>query len=226
MALNRDSFEEQSRSRISQYVDADAPKAEPSKVVEARGVDGLSGRRVSLRTLTQRYEQFVYDMATDDTVGVRWQYGGEIPPRDGFLGSLWRGVLTQFVVVKRVSGAPIGLVTAYSADLHAGTVYCGGAFGTESHRTGETVEGFFLFINHLFSRWDLRKIYFEVPAFNLAQFSGLERFAEREATLREHLYRNGAYWDKHIFSLRADQWNQSAVQWPVADATSCDGAWG
>ncbi len=64
-----------------------------------------------------------------------------------------------------------------------------------------------LFLEYVFRGWSFRKLYFELPEFNLAQFSrGVNRLFVEEGRLREHLYYDGRFWDKVILALYRTTW--------------------
>lgn len=153
------------------------------------------------------YLEFLYQLAISEENGFRWRYLGAVPTVESFQQNLWSGVLTQFVVVENESSHPIGLVVAYSADLHHGLGYVGGTMTPRVGGTGLSMEGFDIFLRYLFTAWNFRKLYFEVPEYNsrVLRNSVGAVFAE-EGRLRHHIYYDGRYWDRIILAIYRDTW--------------------
>ncbi|MEZ5141808.1 MAG: GNAT family protein [Acidimicrobiales bacterium] len=72
---------------------------------------------------------------------------------------------------------------------------------------GLMIEGVAAFASYLFDHFDLRKIYFEVPAYNAELFSvrgtGLLR---EEGRFVDHFYYGGRFWDLHTFAMHRSDW--------------------
>jgi RimJ/RimL family protein N-acetyltransferase len=82
-----------------------------------------------------------------------------------------------------------------------------GAIATpEAEGTGVAVEASFLALRMAFKVWNIRKVYLEVPEFNLAPIlSGVGRVFHDEGRRREHLYYDGRWWDLVTLAVyRAD----------------------
>lgn len=160
------------------------------------------GRSVKLAPITPGMVGFLYDLATDDEIGWRWRYAGVIPRRDTFEQFLWNGVLSQFVVVERATEGAIGSVIAYNADLNNGFAYVAAGMSRGAIDSGIGVEAVDLFIAHLFACYRLRKLYFEVPEYNLSQFSSAIGWLFRnEGVQADHTFYNGRFWDRYILAL-------------------------
>lgn len=63
------------------------------------------------------------------------------------------------------------------------------------------VEGTVLFIRYVFNEWPFRKLYVEVPAFNLPQFRSARSLLVEEACFHDHEYHEGKWWHLHIFAI-------------------------
>lgn len=116
---------------------------------------------------------------------------------------MWFGVHTQ-LVVETTAGEPIGLVTSYGVDLRAGTTKVACIFDADHRGSGWPFEGVVLFLEHLFTHWPLRKIYFEAPA-PVADEIGLTAvegdLVAREACFTDHDLFEGEYVDMLVFAL-------------------------
>ncbi len=166
----------------------------------------LSGVAVDLVPVTEESYGYLYDLATHPEVSVRWRYHGTVPNRDTFFAEIWAGIFAQLLVVDRASHERAGLVVAYQGNLRNGSVWMAAVSDPrfQGQRTG--IEGSFLFANYLIRTWPFRKIYFEIPEFNLDQFgSGLGRFWHEEGRFKEELYYDGQYWDVVTVALYRDE---------------------
>ncbi|HEX7131894.1 MAG TPA: GNAT family protein [Iamia sp.] len=180
-----------------------APTA-PAALVDEAGlrIPPLVGRYTVLRAVRESDLRFLYDVSTAGENSVRWRYRGAVPTMEQFASQLWQGTLAQFVVGLRSTGEDIGHVILYSADLHNAHASLGAVFTSEVVGTGFPVEAVRLFRDYAFATWPLRKLYLEVPAYNLQQFaSGIGRDLVVEGHMRGHLYYGGRYWDQHLFAM-------------------------
>jgi hypothetical protein len=74
-----------------------------------------------------------------------------------------------------------------------------------------------LFIDHVFTCWNFRKVYFETTEYNYPQFaSGEGRLFELEGRLRGHRFYGGRYWDELILATSRELWMEHGK--PMADA--------
>lgn len=141
------------------------------------------------------------------TLGPRWRHRGTTPSPEAQVQSLWSGVLAQYLVQTSLRPEPVGLVTAYGADLQSGTVWVAAARFDDALHPSAFVVGARRFVDHLFDTWPLRKLYAEVLQPNLA---GLGRAAfdlfEPEGRLRQHAYVSGTYVDQHLLALHRATW--------------------
>lgn len=161
-----------------------------------------TGRWVQLVPVTLQSVEFLYRLAIDEQSGFRWRLVGTVPTIEAFRESLWAGVLTQFVVAERATGNPVGTVAAYSADLNHGHAYVGAAMVESLQETGLGIEAVLLFVQYLFATWSFRKLYFDVPEYNLrtvARSTG--GLLHEEGRLRAHTHYGGHYWDRVTLAL-------------------------
>jgi RimJ/RimL family protein N-acetyltransferase len=67
---------------------------------------------------------------------------------------------------------------------------------------GLAVSAVGLFLQNLFQRFNLQKVYMEMIEFNYSQVSsGAERFFHVEGKLHQHEYYDGKFWDKYILAV-------------------------
>jgi RimJ/RimL family protein N-acetyltransferase len=161
-----------------------------------------SNRWISLVPVEPRHLDYLYELATHEETGARWRYHGSLPTRDAFIGALWAGVLAQFVVQDRKSGTPLGLVVAYNADHRNGFCYVAGVMAAPASRSGLGVAALDVFVNYLFHTWNFRKLYAEVPEYNLELLGGGRGpLLKVEGELCAHLYYGAKWWDLLIVAI-------------------------
>jgi RimJ/RimL family protein N-acetyltransferase len=67
--------------------------------------------------------------------------------------------------------------------------------------------GLALFLEYVFTCWDLRKLYMQLPEYNYEQFaSGAERFFVVEGRQREHTFFGGRHWDQLTLAIYRQTW--------------------
>jgi RimJ/RimL family protein N-acetyltransferase len=166
-----------------------------------------SSTRVRLRPVLDDDLLPIYLASFDPATSSAWRYRGRTLPADEFLASLADGVRAQYVVELIETGSAVGLVSAY--DHNQAGLHCKVAFLRFGDRlpgdAGATFEGMLLFLTHLFSSFPYRKVFAEVPAYNMGLFE--PGFAQEEGILRDYLFHEGRPVDLHIVSFRRDQWS-------------------
>lgn len=186
----------------------------------------------TLRPVTEQDVLPAYMSSLEPVSAHRWRFRGQTPSPEQFRSILFSpATFTQFAVVEvgRRDGPSIGLVYAYECELSNGTVrvafqrFSAGRSGqadeghTSSH--GLMVDGLMIFIQYLFDHFTFRKIYIEVPEYNLSlfEYAGGEIFV-KEGELRDHLYFGDRYWSEVIFALYRESWDRIADafrgEWP------------
>jgi RimJ/RimL family protein N-acetyltransferase len=161
------------------------------------------GRWAELAPVGADSVEYLYQLAIDESIAFRWRFGGTVPTRAQFESSLWAGVLAQFVVVEK--GERRGLVVAYDADLRHGFAYMGAIMEPARQATGLGVEAMVLFIHYLFGTWNFRKLYMELPEYNLEWMANrVGKGLVEEGRLRQHFYYAGRWWDKLILAIYRD----------------------
>jgi RimJ/RimL family protein N-acetyltransferase len=187
--------------------DLDAPPA-ARRVGTPPGPAGLSvapsvplaGRRVRLRAVLASDYDFLFQLAVDERTAPHWRYRGAPPRPEAFIGELWDGVLTQFIVERKDQRERLGLVTAYEPLARDGHCKIAAIFRPDTRIW--PLEAVFLFVNYLFAEFGFRKLYGEVIEYNLDAFaSAIGRWLETEGVLRGHELHAGRYWDVHILAL-------------------------
>jgi RimJ/RimL family protein N-acetyltransferase len=167
----------------------------------------LRSRRVFLRAVHAGDLDYLYALFTRPDITFMWRLRGATPPPDQFANLLWQNVLCQFMICRR-SGEPIGLISAYNADLRNGFAYLAMIVSPEAAGGLFTFDASVLFINYLFYGWNLRKLYGETTERHLKSVFGgaVGRVVEIEGRLREHELMDGSYSDAIIVALYREKW--------------------
>jgi RimJ/RimL family protein N-acetyltransferase len=167
----------------------------------------MRSRRVFLRAIHSRDMDYLYALFTRPDVTFMWRLRGATPPPEQFASLLWQHVLCQFVICRR-SGEPVGLITAYNADLRNGFAYLAMVVAPEAAGGLLTFDASVLFINYVFYGWNLRKLYGETTERHMrGAFGGaVGRVVEIEGRLRDHELIDGSYSDAIILALYRDKW--------------------
>jgi RimJ/RimL family protein N-acetyltransferase len=177
----------------------------------------FKGRNVSLTEVIEPMIDELHSLATSPGTGFRWRFQGRTPSRAEFSQMLWNGVSTQFVVIDNQSRTLLGLVQLYNPDTAARHAYVS-ALGRPPRAgdLGVFLEGLILVVEFAFNMFDNRKIYAEIPAFNVEQFGPMARYFTKEAQLGDHVFHMGSYVPLEIWSVTRADWSEKAgrvVRW-------------
>lgn len=176
-----------------------------SEVAENRKLPGentLIGRRLALTPIVPQFHRRLYEISLTGENAFRWRFHGHTPSFEEFEQTLHTGVLCQYAVVRKTNMTEVlGLVVAYNADLRNGYCYVA-AVSDKSLQIG-ILEGVSLLAMHVLVHWPFRKIYWEAPEYNAAQFASAVRrgMIVEEGRLRNHHYLNDQYWDHITYAL-------------------------
>ena len=172
-------------------------------------LDPYRSRRLSLRAVFPDDVPFAFHLISNPDIATHWRFQGAIPDPLLFGETFRQGVLTQFIVERRLQNTSIekiGHVVAYAANERSGFCYFGGAFLPKVWNTGLPIEGLLLFLVHLFTIYPFRKIYAEMEESNFDRVSsGRGRLFEVEGVLTQHLYVAGRYRDTYLLSFSRAQ---------------------
>lgn len=164
--------------------------------------------RVRLRPVLDQDLLAIYLASFDPATANAWRYRGRTLPVDEFVAGLADGVRAQYVVELVATETAVGLVSAY--DHNQAGQHCKVAFLRIGERTsgdaGATFEGLLVFLSHLFATFPYRKVFAEVPAYNMGLFE--PGFAQEEGVLRDYLFHDGQLVDLHLVSICRNQWEQ------------------
>lgn len=164
-----------------------------------------AGRWTYLRPVFRGDYDLFYAVDASPQDGPMFRNRGIAVPPEEYGHSLWAGVLAQFVVCRKTTKDVVGLTTAYGADFRNGHCRVAGLILPKYRGLAWPMEGFLTFHRWLFEVFPFRKLYGEVPEFNLPQIGrALGRGVVEEGRLKEHEYYRGRYWDLVTVALYRD----------------------
>jgi RimJ/RimL family protein N-acetyltransferase len=166
------------------------------------------GRRIALRPVNPSDYDFLFHLSTTPSMTYRWRTRGHTPSPEEFQSMLWAGVLCQFIIERSNDGEPLGLITAYNADMGNGTCYLAMIVQGRKEVSLWSLDALALFLNYLFVSWNLRKVYAETSELSSWTFaSGAGHYFRVEGTMPEHEYYDGRYWDRYVLAFWRRDWD-------------------
>jgi hypothetical protein len=135
---------------------------------------------------------------------LHWRWMEMSPDLPQFRTLLWSGVLTQYGIRRTVDDHFMGIVGAYGHNYRHQHTYLRVALLPEFQRRGWPLFGVVQFINSLFIRFPLRKIYVEV----FGVMPALARVLPREGCLRDHVQMSTGVANLEIFAIYRDWWTE------------------
>lgn len=166
----------------------------------------LEGRDVLLRPVEPADATSMRLVELSIELGPRWRFRGATPSPEEWTQSM-SGTLAQFVVVEKASGNVIGIVQIHGASFQDGYAELSAAKIGGLDRSPLLMFGVVMFVRYVFSCWNFRKLYMQVPEFNFSQIeSGVDKFFFIEGRLRDHLFAYGRSWDQFQLAIYRDRW--------------------
>lgn len=164
----------------------------------------MSGARCYLAPLNRQDMGRLYQLSVLAEGAATWRYHGGLPPMERFDAEFWNGVHEQVAIRKSVDDSLVGYATSYQYNAEAGFCYVAVIVGEQGLGIG--TESTALFCQYLFDIYNLRKVYFEVPDFNVARIGGLlETHGTLEATLPERFFAHGRWCDVNLYTVSREQ---------------------
>jgi RimJ/RimL family protein N-acetyltransferase len=172
----------------------------------------LTGRWTHARPLLPGDLDFLYALLIDPVVGTSLRYQGATPGFEEFARHAWDGVLGQWLVSSSGSGEPLGVVVVASPDFRNGYAFLSVVGRREVVGSGVMLDGVACVLEHIFTCWPFRCLYFDVAEDNLRQFaSGLGRFFVEEGCRREQVFMNNRFQDVHLLTLTRESWETNGA---------------
>jgi hypothetical protein len=137
----------------------------------------------------------------------RYRYRGSTPSPDQWAQMLWNTVLLQFIVESADGREPIGIIALYQVNFQNAYGYLSAAKFDPTDNSPRMMLGAAMFLEHVFVNWPLRKVYLDLPEYNLDQIAGgVGSLFEIEGQLLAHTYFDGRYWDQYFLALYRTKW--------------------
>lgn len=172
----------------------------------------LTGRRVRLEALGLRHLPSLLNIATSPGLRGKWPLRGRTVHPLEFGDLLYAGGSLGFAIVRIDNEDIVGLALASDLDLRSGTGTASIMLEENLWLAGWPFEAMLLIINFLFDFIGLRRLYFQVPDYNLPKLGrGIAGWAKPEGTLSSHRYVDGSYINIHLLSLDAGAWDFELV---------------
>jgi hypothetical protein len=196
--------EEEHLGGAGENATAPEPRAAPGS---GPALPSLRGRNVLLRPVAPEDYHSLHAVELSADLGPRWRFRGATPSPEQWSQATWSSTLAQFLVVGRRSNKPIGIVAVHQANFQDGYAYMSAAHFEPSRPSPAMMIGLAIFLNYVFTCWDFRKLYMEVPEYNYDQFASVvTRYGRLEGRLRDHCYFAGRYWDQLTLAIYRDHW--------------------
>ena len=183
-------------------------------------VPPLATDRYELIPVRREMTEALYRLSTDPAINFRWRFRGAFPTPETSRRRYGKESS------RNSSSWPwetdiLGHVVCYGAEPAQQHAYVGAVFSPRMIATGQPIQPTALFINYVFVTWNLRKLYMEVPEFNMdTLWSGAGTFFHQEACFREHDYYAGRFWDKYVLAVYRDEMTE--VMPRLGLTASCD----
>lgn len=170
----------------------------------------LVGSTVELVPVTEADYPGLRKLELGDSMLHHWRYGAYTPSPDRYAAILWEGVHSQYVVSEPGAKRALGLVMLYDVDMVHGWGYIGAArFASGVAASVRFMEGLGLFIDLSFRLVPLRKLYLDVPEFNVSTFeSAIGKVLVEEGRLKAHRFYDGRYWDNLLLAMYRSEWGE------------------
>jgi RimJ/RimL family protein N-acetyltransferase len=166
-------------------------------------------RRVHLKRFEDADVGPYVELCSSLDVGRQFRFGGAAIPPPATLSAVWDGTLVHLVGVGNRTRRRLGVASVTSADMRNGTAYLSVVSDPAVVGSGLMIEVAGLAVEYVFSTWPFRKLYAEVPEYNLRTFGSVtKRFFRREGLLTEHVFLDGRYWDVHVLATDRATWQR------------------
>lgn len=174
----------------------------------------LDGHRVRLRPITRQDYGFLWECRSHPEIMHLWTQGSTLPTFEQYAqqldNTLAGHTLTLLLIELRSSPEPIGFVYAYDYNPFDKYVFWTVALHPAYSNTGWGVEASWLFLNYLFTYFDLHKVCSDQYAFNQRSISILKRSgAVEEGRFKAQRYYQGAYHDVIRLAGTREQWEKT-----------------
>lgn len=184
-----------------------------------------AGRHLRLVQTTPDHFPALYRELSCVDAAASWRSRGRVASPAEFEKLLWHDVAFSCIAVQTATtggdGPMVGLIELFGLDEANGHAQLSVAAFEGFTSSGLVVEAVALFLDEVFWRFDLRKVYAMLSDSSLAACgSMLDRFFEHEGRLAAHVFIKGRYEDVHITSMTRDTFAAlTTVDHPLAECS-------
>ncbi len=167
---------------------------------------------VFMRPLLPQDHEQLYFAALEPQNSYRWRYRGQTISFREFSESLSQGVLAQFAFASTNNSGLVAFCSSYNYDPAA--QHCSFAVQRlDFEDTADTavIESAGLFLNYLFRTFNLRKVFAEIPEYNMPAFGVLPDVFEIEGRRGDFYWHAGRFWAEVTISTARDVWQDFAA---------------
>jgi RimJ/RimL family protein N-acetyltransferase len=159
----------------------------------------VSGLRAEVRSVRPSDFHDIADLLSDGDVAPTWRLRGSWGSADNVVESLLGDAGIAAVFRHKKTRSLAGVASLYSMNFQSG--HCFLAFAAHREQMGTAGEGLLLFLRSGFEISGVRKIYAEIPAFNMTSYQSALRHAFTcEVTIPGRDLHQGESLDVHILS--------------------------
>lgn len=170
----------------------------------------MHGRQVYLRPIFSDDYRTLRGLELSEHLGYRWRFRGATPTPEQWAQDGTTALL-QLLVVRTRDHLPLGVTAVYGHNFQDGHANLGVAAFNTDRSSALFMLGTALFIQYTFDCWAFRKLYLEVPEFNMAPLSSsVGKLFVEEGRMPEHLYYGGRYWSKIVLAIYRKDWDARA----------------
>jgi hypothetical protein len=172
----------------------------------------LEGIEIRLGPAQSHHLPFLHDLAVRHELAFRWLRPAAVVGPAELERALAAQALECHIVSDRSTGRPVAMVACYDADLQHGHAKVALTAANDPGAILLGLHGATLFVEYLFSVWQFRRLYVEVPEdWSHVANAGAFSFARQEARLRDHCFYQGAYHDLLVLAVDRERWQEAAV---------------
>jgi len=175
-------------------------------------LESYVSQTVFMRPLLPQDHEPLYFAALEPQNSYRWRYRGQTISFREFSDSLSQGVLAQFAFASVADSSLVAYCSSYNYDPAA--QHCAFAvqrLDFEDSADTAVVESAGLFLNYLFRTFNLRKVFADIPEYNMPAFGVLPDVFETEGTRRDYYWHAGRFWTEVTISTSRAAWQTFAA---------------
>jgi hypothetical protein len=173
---------------------------------------GITAPSVFMRPYMPQDEATLYFASMEPSNSFRWRFRGQTVSVHEFSSAISAGVLCHYVFCSTASSELVCYAAAYNYDANA--AHCTIAvqrLGFDQDHETVVVEALGLFLNYLFETFSIRKVFADIPEYNIDRFGIVQQLVDVEGKRADYYWHAGRYWSELTVSISRDNWERFAV---------------